>query len=106
MSLSDSLSGVHEALAGDARLFILKELAAQVDGRLNVILIQRLLDERYGIKRSREWVVTQLHKLEELGAAELLVSSLAIASITHAGRDHLAARSVIAGITRPHEVQG
>lgn len=99
------MSGLADAIAGDARLFMLKELVAQVDGRLNVILLQRILETRYGIGRSREWVETQLHKLRELDAVELIESAVLIAQITRPGRDHVAARSIIAGVTRPAEVE-
>lgn len=105
MSLGSDLSPAHESLAQDARLFVLKELAAQTDGRLNIILLQRLLEQRYGINRAREWVETQMRKLAELEAISLLDSTLAIGQITRAGRDHLAGRSIVAGITRPHEVE-
>jgi len=105
VSLGNDLSGVHDSLAQDARLFILKELSGQSDGRLNAILVQRLLDQRYGINRSREWIETQLRKLAELEAVELIEIAVLTAAITRAGRDHLAARSIIAGITRPHEVE-
>jgi hypothetical protein len=95
-----------DAIAADARLYMLKELAAQNDGHLNEILIQRLLDMRYGINRSREWVQTQLRKLEELGAIEIHGGGeLLIAHIVRPGRDHLEERSVIAGITRPAEIE-
>ena len=102
MSLSRDLT---DAIAADARLYMLKELAAQSDGRLNVILLQRLLEKRYGINRSREWIETQLRKLAELDTIALLDSAVTIAQITRVGRDHLAGRSIVAGITRPHEVE-
>lgn len=93
------------AIAADARLYILQELAAQTDGRLNAILLQRLLEQRYGINRSREWVETQLRKLAELDAITLLDVAVLVAAITRTGRDHLAARSIIAGVTRPADVE-
>lgn len=100
------MSDLADAIAQEARLWILKELAAQADGHLNEIIIARLLERKYGINRSREWVRTQLHKLAELGAVEKLgTEELVIARILRGGRDHLAGRSVIAGITRPHEVE-
>ena len=93
------------AIASDARLYILKELAAQTDGRLNVILLQRLLEQRYGINRARDWIETQMRKLADLGAANLIEAGLLVAEITRDGRDHLASRAVIVGITRPSEVE-
>lgn len=88
-------------LAEDARLVILKELAAQTDGRLNDTLITRVL-EAFGHRRSREWVRTQLLKLEELGAiGTTAVGTVLVAEIRRAGLDHVERRSVIAGIARP-----
>lgn len=92
-------------IAEDARLFILKELAAQTDGRLNEILLQRLLEARYGIARSRDWVQTQMRKLAELETVVLVEAAFLIAQIERAGRDHLASRSIVAGITRPTEIE-
>lgn len=100
MSLARDLA---EAIAADARLFLLRELAEQTDGRLNVLSLTRVLDLS-GIRRSREWTETQLIKLAELDAVELVrAGELTVASITRAGRDHVAARAVIAGVTRPAE---
>jgi len=92
-------------IAEDARLFILKELEAQTDGRLNEILLQRLLEARYGIARSREWIQTQMRKLAELEAIVLIEGAFLIGDIERPGRDHLACRSIIAGITRPSEIE-
>lgn len=90
-----------DAIAADARLLILKELARQVDGRLSDLLIRRVLDA-YGIKRDRDWIVTQLRKLESLGAIDLMPAGEAlVALLTRAGRDHIEERSVIEGVTRP-----
>ncbi|MDZ4307547.1 hypothetical protein [Allopontixanthobacter sp.] len=94
-----------QSIAENARLYALKELAAQVDGRLNVLLVQHILDLKYGINRSREWTETQLRKLAELDAVELLDSEVMIARITRAGRDHLEQRAIIAGVTRPADVE-
>jgi hypothetical protein len=91
------------AIAADARLRILKELCAQVDGRLNELLLRRVLD-LYGVRRDRDWVATQLRKLEALGAIELTtIGETLVAHVTRAGRDHVEERSVIEGVTRPAE---
>lgn len=96
MSLAD-------AIAGDARLTIIKELAKQVDGRMNELLIRRVLD-LYGIRRDRDWIVTQLRKLEALGAIELQsAGDVLVAAITRLGRDHVEERAVIEGVTRPSD---
>lgn len=95
-----------DGLACDARLAILAELAQQRDETLNILSISRLIDA-LGIRRSREWIETQLIKLEELGAVRLQTADLAglgrqvIATLTEAGRNHVERRSVIAGVSAP-----
>lgn len=90
-----------DAIAADARLTILKELTKQVDGRLSELLIRRVLD-LYGIRRDRDWIATQLRKLEALGAIDLQeAGDVLVARIAPAGRDHVDERAVIEGVTRP-----
>ena len=102
MSIAQDLK---ERLAADARLQILRELAAQNDGRLSILPLQRALDV-YGIKRDRDWIFTQLRKLEALNAIEIqMAGELPIARIARAGCDHLDERVVIEGITRPAEAE-
>ena len=97
------MSGLADAIAGDARLYMLKELVAQTDGRLSELLLRRVLD-LYGIRRDRDWVRTQLRKLEALGAVELqIMGETMVARITRDGRDHVEERAVIEGVTRPAE---
>lgn len=102
MSFKDDL---REKIAQDARLAILNELKAQGDGRLNDLLLQRQLDA-IGFRRDRDWVKTQLAKLETLGAISLVdAGSMTVARIERPGRDHLEERSALSGVTRPHEVE-
>lgn len=90
-----------EHLQADARLVILKELTRQPDGRLNEALMEKVLDA-FGYRRSREWIRTQLRKLEEIGAVRLIeAGTVLVASITRAGIDHVERRSVIEGVARP-----
>lgn len=94
-----------DRIAENARLYLLKELQRQVDGRLNDVSLRGVLDV-YGIRRSRDFVRTQLRKLEELGAIEILVAGeMLIAHITQDGRDHIAERAIIEGVTRPADVE-
>lgn len=89
--------------AEDARLVILKELAVQVDGRLNEVSIERLLDA-FAIRRSREWIRTQLRKLAELEAVRVSeAGTVMIAQIRTLGRNHVERREVIEGVTRPSD---
>lgn len=90
-----------EAMTIDARLVILKELAAQSDGRLNEVLLEKVLDV-FGHRRSRDWIRTQLRKLEELGAVRVTeAGTVYVARITRAGVDHVERRSFIEGVARP-----
>lgn len=92
-----------EKIAEDGRLVILKELAAQVDGRLNEVSLQRVLDA-FAIKRSREWVRTQLRKLTELEAVRIEeMGTVMIAQIRTLGRNHVERREIIEGVTRPSD---
>ncbi|MEO7470205.1 MAG: hypothetical protein ABIV36_24660 [Sphingobium limneticum] len=92
-----------EKIAEDGRLVILKELAAQVDGRLNEVSLQRVLDA-FAIKRSREWVRTQLRKLAELEAVRIEeMGTVMIAQIRTLGRNHVERREIIEGVTRPSD---
>lgn len=90
----------------EARLAILAELAQQRDETLNSLAITRLVDAM-GIRRSREWIETQLIKLEDLGAITLRQTELAglgqvsVATLAEAGRDHVERRGSIAGIAAP-----
>ena len=93
-----------EAIAQDARLLILRELAKQVDGQLNEVALRRVLDV-YGIVRSRDWLVTQLNRLAELEALSVKnVGELQVATLMRPGRDHVEERMVISGVTRPSEL--
>ncbi len=95
-----------EAIAKDARLIILRELVLQVDGQLNEISLRRALDA-CGITRTQDWIVTQLHRLVELEAIKLReMGDILVAVITQAGRDHVSERSILGGVSRPHELGG
>ena len=86
----------------DARLVILRELAAQANNTLNESTAQDVL-ELWGHTRSREWVRTQIRKLAELGAVRLSDrSEFLVFELTQAGMDHVSRRSVIDGIKRPN----
>lgn len=92
-----------DLLTADARLVILKELAAQVDGRSNEVVLQRVLDV-FAIRRPRDWVRTQLRALDQLGAIHVTeAGTVMIASLTKLGRDHVERRQVVEGISRPSD---
>lgn len=92
-------------VAREARLRILKELERQADGRASELALRSVLDV-YGIKRDRDWIATQLRKLELLGAIEIamLVQTM-VATITRTGLDHVEERTIIEGVARPREIE-
>lgn len=97
------MSNYDNRINEDGRLIILKELARQVDGRLNEASLQHVLDA-FAIVRSREWIRTQLRKMEELGAVRLdEVGSVLVAELTRLGRAHVERREIIEGISRPSD---
>lgn len=88
-------------LIEDARLVILRELKAQLDGRLNDTLITRAL-EAFGYRRSRNWVRTQLLALEELGAIAVSeVGTVMVAELRQPGLDHVERRVRLVGVAVP-----
>lgn len=98
-------SDLNKRIAADARLEILRQLARQNDGRLNDILLQAQLDA-IGFRRGRDWVKTQVSALADLGAVSVIeAGTIIIARIERPGRDHIEERSVLSGVTRPHEVE-
>jgi len=94
-----------EQIAKEARLYILRELAEQTNGRLSASLLKRVLDA-HEIHRDRDWIETQLEKLEALGAISIIhAGTMPIAVIERVGLDHLEQRAVISGIARPRDVE-
>lgn len=85
----------------DARLTILKALAAQTDERLHSgFIAEELL--RFGIDRPREWIHGELDWLEEMGAVTLIKpGSVVVATLTEKGARHLRRSIVIEGVKRP-----
>lgn len=85
----------------DARLIILKALAAQTDERLHYgFIAEELL--RFGIDRPREWIHGELDWLAQMGAVTLLKpGSVVVATLTEKGARHLRRALVIEGVKRP-----
>ncbi len=85
----------------DARLIILKALAAQTDERLHSGFIATEL-QRFGIDRPREWIHGELDWLAQMCALTLLkTGSVVVATLTEKGHRHLRRAVVIEGIKRP-----
>lgn len=85
----------------DARLIILKALAAQTDERLHSgFIAEELL--RFGIDRPRAWIHGELDWLEEMGAiTQIKPGSVVVATLTEKGARHLRRAIVIEGVKRP-----
>lgn len=85
----------------DARLIILKALAAQTDERLHSGFISEEL-VRFGIDRPREWIHGELDWLEQMGAiTQIKPGSVVVATLTEKGARHLRRAIVIEGVKRP-----
>jgi len=90
-------------LAMDARLIILKELAAQPGHSANQTILLKVLDS-FGHRRSREWVRAQMRFLADLDAVSLTeAGTVLIARLRQAGRDHLEHRLILEGVDAPAE---
>lgn len=99
MSLANSISA-------DARLYILRELAEQTDGRLYDKALQRVLDTHL-IKRPLDWLRTQLSAMKDLDAIRIIkTEEIWIAELLPAGQNHLDRRIVLEGIARPTGSEG
>ena len=85
----------------DARLIILKALAAQMDERLHSGFIAEELD-RFGIDRPREWIHGELDWLAQMGAITVTrPGSVVVATLAEKGARHLRRAIVIEGVKRP-----
>lgn len=88
-------------VAEDCRLIILKELSRQNDARLNETILNRVL-ENFGHLKTRDYVRTQIRRLEELGAVSVKeVGSVLVAELKQPGLDHVERRSFLEGVGRP-----
>lgn len=93
----------NDRIAEDARLIILRELARAADGRSNEVVLDRVLDA-YGVRRSRDWLRTQLRRLAELEAIRAdEVGTVLVATLRRAGRDHVERRALLDGVSVPAE---
>jgi acetolactate synthase regulatory subunit len=87
--------------AADARLIILTELAAQADGRSNDVVLARVIDA-YGLRRSRDWLRTQLRRLADVDAVRIeTLATVMVVTLRQAGRDHVDRRALLEGVSHP-----
>ncbi|MDP1604008.1 MAG: hypothetical protein Q8M03_12170, partial [Legionella sp.] len=89
----------------EARLIMLRELAAQGNYSGNESLLQTTL-ESYGISKARDWVREELRRLEDLGAIRItMAGSIIVATATMKGIEHVERRLVIEGVKRPSPLE-
>lgn len=85
----------------DARLIILKHLAEVHGRRASDTILVEVLDA-FGHKRSREWVRTQIRRLEDVGAVTVTaIGSVLIPELRQAGEDHVLRRAFLEGVRKP-----
>jgi hypothetical protein len=86
----------------EARLIMLKALAAQDNESLTSESLRTELDISFGISRSRAWVHDELAYMKEMGAITVLdAGSIKVATLTEKGTRHLKRQIAIEGIKRP-----
>lgn len=84
-----------------ARLIVLKALAAQTDETLNSDLLVYEL-QSFAIRKDRAWLHGEMDWLADMGAISLLsVGTIKIATLTAKGARHLSREIAIEGIQRP-----
>lgn len=85
----------------DARLILLRALAAQPDERLHSDILRAEL-ERFGIRKTREWVNGEIDWLAEMGAVTVArMGTVVVATLTEKGARHVDRSIVIEGVKRP-----
>lgn len=85
----------------DARLIMLKALAAQTDETLHSdYLVEEL--RPFGLRKDRGWVHDELRWMAERGVIRVTpVGSVLVATLTDKGARHLAREIAVDGIKRP-----
>lgn len=85
----------------EARLIILRALALMPSGILTDSVLNDEL-ERFGHRRSREWLHTQIGVLADLGAVETREEGTAmVVTLLPAGLDHVERRVFLSGVRQP-----
>lgn len=85
----------------EARLIILRALATIPSGMLTDNVIADEL-ERFGHRRTRDWLRTQLGRLADLGAVDTREEgSVVVVTLLSPGLDHVERRAILSGVRRP-----
>ena len=95
-----------DILREQARLIILKALAAEVDETRNSDLLIQDLRE-FGIRKDRAWVHDELTWLKDMGAVSVFAAgTILVATLTEKGRRHIDREIAIEGVQRPSRPGG
>lgn len=88
----------------DARLIILKALAAQIDETLHSdYLVEEL--RPFGLRKDRGWVHDELRWMADRGVVRVNeVGTVLVATLTDKGARHLARDIAVDGIKRPSRI--
>lgn len=90
-----------ELIREQARLIILKALAAQTNETLNSDLLVHEL-QPFGIRKDRAWVHDELAWLKDMGAITAFAAgTVIVATLAGKGHRHLSREIAIEGIQRP-----
>lgn len=90
-----------ERIRSEARLIMLKALAAQSNESLTSTMLKMEL-ETFSIRRERGWVHDEMRWLEEAGAIKVTAAgTVLIGTLTEKGARHLNREIIIEGVLRP-----
>lgn len=100
--MSTPFDGYHDRYNEEVRLIILKALMDEPAGVMTDSMLEIVL-EAFAVKRSREYIVTQMEWLEtQAGAVKLTRSgTVTIAELTQTGENHVNRRAPITGVKLP-----
>lgn len=100
------MTDMDQLIRQQARLIILKSLAAQTGETLNSDLLLHEL-RPFGIRKDRLWVHDELRWLADMGAVTVIeAGSILVATLTDKGGRHLAREIAIEGVQRPSRPGG
>jgi hypothetical protein len=93
---------LEQIILAEARLIILRELAASPNQSMTSEAARRYLLGSWLIDKPREWVEEQFRYLADMGAVEIVpAGTVKIARLTERGILHVQGRVTIPGVQRP-----
>ena len=96
------MTDMDQIIREDARLIVLKALSEQTDERLNSSVLLEIIETYGGIRKTREWLHTELDWMNDMGAVKTSrIGTIVVAALTERGAQHLDRIVAIEGIKRP-----